>query len=138
MRAEQWIGLNDRAKALVKPNLNKFLYHEVGTRFYADGTKQDYDFEQYGSDIVQHVYRIYEGAFEGEHQLNGYTFSNGEEWYEEIQLEPWSSGPMTFLALKRKADDSWVKESLWTVADIEAVESGLVDEDSVKVEGDVR
>src|SRR6266850_3677036 len=104
MRAEQWIGLNDRAKALVKPNLNKFLYHEVGTRFYADGTKQDYDFEQYGSDITEHVYYVYTGAFDGEHQLNEYTLADGTILYEDLQLEPWSSGPMTFLALRRRAD----------------------------------
>ncbi|MEK9180319.1 MAG: hypothetical protein AAB897_02815 [Patescibacteria group bacterium] len=39
-------------------------------------------------------------------------------FYEEVQAEPWSSGPVFFLALQDE-DGNWVAETLWPEEDIE-------------------
>ena len=58
------------------------------------------------------------GAFDPS-PLMKYTLRNGRVLYELVQAEPWSSGPVTFLAL---ADEigCWLTKSLWADAEIEA------------------
>ena len=47
--------------------------------------------------------------------LYSYTIPEGEVWEEFIQAEPWSSGPMIFLAIKNSRgeikgwDDEWIE-----------------------------
>ncbi len=62
--------------------------------------------------------RSYSGMFGDEYPLYKYTFREGDVFYEEVQAEPWSSGPVFFLALQDE-DGNWVAETLWPEEDIE-------------------
>ena len=60
-------------------------------------------------------YDTFEGAFCNKFPL----FSYDEKYFEYVQEEPWSSGPMFFIALK-DAEGTPVSESLWTQEEIDA------------------
>ena len=45
--------------------------------------------------------------------LSRYRLADGRVFEEDIQAEPWSSGPVFFLALKDEHGE-WAPESLWS------------------------
>jgi hypothetical protein len=58
-------------------------------------------------------------GMEDEYKLNKYILPDGREYTEFVQAEIWSSGPMTFLAL-RDINEKVVPESLWDKISLEA------------------
>lgn len=54
----------------------------------------------------------FDGMFEETYPLHKYTMPDGTVYFEKIQAEPWSSGPVIFLALKN-AKGNWIPNSLW-------------------------
>lgn len=45
--------------------------------------------------------------------LSGYKLSDGRIFFEDVQVEPWASGPNSFLALKDESGE-WLASSLWS------------------------
>lgn len=123
MRAEQWIGLSPAAKAWLQMSVGEQtveVFHSVNG---AAPTKVG----EY-TEVPRELHRVQAGALGGEHPLYKYVTHDGIEIIEDIQLEPWSSGPMTFVAL-RGLDGKWVIPALWTRDAIDEVEIGLVELD---------
>jgi hypothetical protein len=86
MRTDQYVGLNERAKNLVA-RYTKVLREE------------------------------FEGAFGNKFPLYDYKNDCGHVVYSEyVQAQPWSSGPMFFIALKCLMA---VSNSLWNDQEIE-------------------
>jgi hypothetical protein len=84
MRTDQYIGLSQGGKKLVKDMIPKLVCH-------------------------------FDGAFGNSFPLYSYE----DKYCEFIQAEPWSSGPMFFIALQNNKDGSIIKESLWSEEEIE-------------------
>lgn len=119
MRTDQYIGLNERAAALVEGE-QILLYRETITREYPDGrTVTAGPKPVTGSNVRIEKYDDLEGAFGNDFPLFRYVMADGREFYEYVQAEPWSSGPCYFLAL-RDSRGNPVPESLWTDEEIEA------------------
>ncbi len=72
-----------------------------------------------GGDFVYSKGEEVLGMFEEPvHKLTTYKHKNGKEIEEYIQAEPWSSGPMIFLALRYKENKNPIKSSLWSEEEI--------------------
>lgn len=106
MRCDQYIGLNARAEALLR---TKSPCDKCGAGGGAD-----------------HIRGGYSASGFGETPLLGGFLQDGTIVYEKVQIEPWSSGPMFFTALVDKSG-AWIRESLWTADEVNAVEAGLVE-----------
>lgn len=58
------------------------------------------------------------GMFEDEYKLNAYLLKDGTKIYEKLQEDPWSSGPMFFLALVNE-NDEWIEATKWSEEEIQ-------------------
>lgn len=95
MRADQYVGLNDRAVALL----------------FGGKSNPALTIEQIG---------VITGAWDSVvADLRQYTLPNGCVYREKVQAEPWSSGPCYFVALVDETG-AWVPESLWTDEELAA------------------
>lgn len=118
IRMDQHMGLNDWAINFVAGEQVP-AYTEQGVRVYPDGKE-----EKFGRTITKSSVEMepsgghYFGMYGVEHPLSKYTFPDGRVFYEAMQADPWSSGPVFFLALKDE-NGEWVKESLWSDEEIE-------------------
>lgn len=120
MRTWQHIGFNDYAKKLLSKTKQVGERREEIRYPQPDGSHktvlgpwipiivEDYENELIGSEDVWYG----EGPC-----LERYTFSDGTVLESYVQECPWSSGPMTFMAL-RTPDGKPVPESLWTEEEI--------------------
>lgn len=113
-RSDQVIGLNSRAEKLIEGE-QVLQYIEHVTRVSPDGRKEELGpNEVYGSSVLcEESGDTFTGMFKNNYPLMKYTFPDGRILFEKVQAEPWSSGPMFFLALKDE-QGKWVKKSLWT------------------------
>ncbi len=117
MRCDQHRGLNGWARSNIEVMV---AVEERGTRTYPDG-----HVEQFARSVEENLVKCepsgltYEGMFGDEYQFLRYTFPDGRVWQEYMQAEPWSSGPVFFLALKDLATGEVIKESAWPDEEIE-------------------
>jgi hypothetical protein len=65
----------------------------------------------------------YKGMFGDDYSLTEYIMVDGSRYQEFLQADPWSGGPVFFIALKKynSNTDEWdvVEESLWSDSEIE-------------------
>lgn len=118
MRCDQVMGLNERADEIVEGG-QILLYTEEVTRKYPCGKIEtgitrpvsisDVKREPSGEHFC--------GMMDQEYPLFKYTFKDGHVLFERVQCEPWSSGPVVFLALQDESG-KWIEESLWTDEEI--------------------
>lgn len=123
MRTDQWIGLNRQAESFLENHFGKIdvirtllesvptgdgrvntsvISSQIQTRLNAVITKAS-DVSGAWTEVVGEL-----------KQYSKFSVPNIPWEFEEfVQAEPWSSGPMYFLALKR-FDGTVVEESLWT------------------------
>jgi hypothetical protein len=120
MRCTQFIGLTEKAKRWLQKHCRKIEYVETTTRDYLDK-----DGNVIKHEILPKVKRsildsedtpnVLKGMFdEDSHILKQYFMHNGSTVEEFLQAEPWSSGPMQFLALRFRDTKSVIHASLWT------------------------
>lgn len=107
MRMDQFVGLNDRAKALIagcgKPHFTG-RYEAMPVMVSEGGMHQEQTVQM---PVLEPCVRqeatgqTFSGMFEGEpgYPLHKYTTRDGKVYYEVLQDSPWSSGPVFFLAL---------------------------------------
>ncbi len=115
-RSDQYIGLNDWARALVHQRRD---VREVGDTILPNGDAVPFD--RKGTALVAGVETIGEivGAFSDcVAHLSRYTLPDGRVFDEFVQAEPWSSGPCYFIALK-DGEGNEVAESLWSDEEID-------------------
>lgn len=112
IREDQNIGLNEWARTLLQGVVTGV---ESGTRVYADGRKETFSERTFQEPLVKATpgAQTYQGMFGDEYPLLVYQLPDGRRFEEYVQANPWSSGPMFFLALKDAAGNV-VSESLWT------------------------
>lgn len=126
MRMAQPQGLNAWARKLVEGQ-EVLLYTERGTITYSDGREEPFEREIRGSNVKSQQYDQYIGmGYDDWYPLMSYILPDGIVVEEVIGFTVWSSGPMIFLVLKKNGE--LVKESLWSVEEVNAIEFGLVDE----------
>ena len=120
MRMNQHLGLNEWAEQFVagEPIL---LYTERITRLYPDERVEGVpDQPIHGSTVRSEPSgESFTGMFEDEYPLRKFTFPDGRVFYERVQADPWSSGPVFFLALQDERG-RWVPQSQWTEEQIQA------------------
>ncbi len=92
-RFDQFLGLNSWAKKTVN-----------ATGVIKKPSNQE---------LVKPTKGKFTGMFGDEYPLYMYTLPNGKVYFEEIQADPWSSGPVFFIALKNKRGN-WIPRSLWS------------------------
>lgn len=104
-RSDTLIGLNDRSKKFLQKNTLKDIYD-----IYVNNVlKKSYEKEK----SVTGLYK-YEGVFSPlDTYLPGYYLKDGSIVYEKVQVEIWSSGPVTFTCLVDK-DGKVLKDLIWT------------------------
>lgn len=112
-RCDQFIGLSDRAQALLDIPTRTRTHR--GWKIYADGLRV-VPFEE--EEIISAVIKEKIGDLPGQFEtivapLHRYTMPDGTVYVESLQAEIDSYGPMYFIALKRP-DGSWVEDTLWT------------------------
>ena len=121
MRTDQCVGLNERAKAIIVGEPVSVVM--TVTREYPDGWVTKETNQVFESTVKSEVYRTLDGAWNpGFLKLFKYTFPDGRILYEDVQAEPWSSGPVYFLALRDSeysVEWNWIPDSLWTDEEIE-------------------
>lgn len=117
-RSDQYIGLNDWACNLTSVMMDVI---EAGTQTYYDGKVENFERKhQINAVKIEPSGDTFEG-FEGPYYLSRYTLPDGRVFTEFLQAEPWSSGPMFFIALKDE-EGNVVPESLWTDEEICGIE----------------
>lgn len=118
-RTDQHMGLNGSAALLVSSE-RKFAYLKRETRFYPDGRVERVpDILVYELAVRKEPSgRYYIGMFDDRYELTEYTLPDGRVYSEYVQAEPWSSGPVFFLALKDE-NGNWIPESMWSEEEIE-------------------
>lgn len=118
MRTDQYIGLNPWARTFVEGQ-QEFLYTEEVTRTFPSGEVLVIAPRKVmGTNVVLSQYDEIEGAFGNTFPLFSYKFSDGREYFEYVQAQPWSSGPCYYLAL-RDGKGNPVPESLWPQEEID-------------------
>ena len=121
IRETQIQGLSAAARALVAGK-RILLYGESIVRTFPDGRVEDLgEHDVFGSDVKKEKSgETFHGMFPEEetYPLYRYTFPDGHVFEEAVQAEPWSSGPVIFLALKNE-NGEWVEESLWLQEEID-------------------
>ena len=110
MRCDQYMGLNDRAKKIVEGTVVSIQRKIIDT--YPDGRVEESTTEVEVSDVTIEDTETFAEGF-NKYPLYKYTLVGGTEYFEYVQEEPWSSGPMFFIALKDQNGNP-VKDSLWT------------------------
>lgn len=117
-RSDQYIGLNKWARDLLESQPQNRV-EIVGWRKTLDHTGKEVSAGPYDHAYSEPSYKVediaaVDGAWtEKFFTLHRYTLVDGTVYEEYIQAEPWSSGPMYFIALKTKGGMP-VVESLWT------------------------
>ncbi|MFC1678524.1 hypothetical protein ACFLZ9_02165 [Patescibacteria group bacterium] len=113
------MGLNRWAKRHAEGE-QVLAYYESVTRRYPDGHVEELPEEPVFVSSVKKEKsgETFMGMFEDEHSLHKYTFPDGKVYWERIQAQPWSSGPVFFLALQDK-EEKWITESLWSEEEID-------------------
>lgn len=109
IRMDQFMGLNGQATKILEEN-KVLVYTEQGERYFPDGNYEI--FTRQFCDIPKKVYDHYEGMNDCQYDLHEYTMKDGSKVREAVQAEPWSSGPVFFLALQDEKGE-WIKETLW-------------------------
>lgn len=112
----QHMGLNKWAREFVKGE-PVLVYGEWTTRVYTDGQTETFKSKSvYESSIKKEESgEFYSSSMldnEQRRPLHKYICPSGKVYFERIQAEPWSSGPIVFLALQDN-QGNWVPESLW-------------------------
>ena len=111
MRCTQVIGLSKRASKFLVDNLKiemkKCNCPDCKTQHREEMIEEVYDKET----------GVQAGMFDDGPELSRYRLKDDTWIYEYVQCDPWSSGPMIFLAL-RKEDGSPIQETLWTDEEI--------------------
>ena len=123
MRCDQYIGLNERAQKLVEPAKNELDYEVIAEeRRHPNGSSECIELEfprrVMKGNIVAHG--TFKGMFEDEYSLWEYHLPDGTVYREFVQADPWSGGPMFFVALKDSKGKP-VEESLWTESEIQGM-----------------
>ncbi len=115
IRMDQLMGLLPWAEEFVA-GTPVLCYTEEVTRIYPDGRKETCEPRLVHRSLVKEEKsgECFTGMFDQEYSLSKYTFPDGRVYFERVEKEPWSSGPMFFLALQ-DAKGNWVPESLWCV-----------------------
>lgn len=114
MRTTQVVGLHPRAKKIVTNWVDAV---EEVTRKYADGTEERYSRIVMADRSKREVYGYFDGMCGEEYPLHKWTLADGRVFYEYVQAQPWSSGPVVFVALEDEKRDT-IKESLWTAEEM--------------------
>jgi hypothetical protein len=119
MRSDQFMGLNEWASKFVQ-GVPILVYTEEVVRVYPDGRRETQPPRPVHESSTKRVEdgKTYSGMFEDTYPLGRYIFPNGQVYYEEVQAQPWSAGPVFFLALRDEKGE-WVPESLWPDEEIE-------------------
>ena len=122
MRCDQHVGLNAPAQALLTGCGKKHFsnrYETVQAVLVESGESVEVLVPVMEPCVRREPSgRSFYGMFEDEYRLNKYTLRDGRVYYEEVQADPWSSGPVFFLALKDE-DGNWVPETLWAQEEID-------------------
>ncbi len=111
IREDQYIGLNDWASHLVSDG-HIIGYTDYTRRVYEDKTVEDIETEGTKCLVKREPSGRTFDMFDNEYPLYKYTFPDGKVVQEFLQAEPWSSGPVIFVALEDEAGNP-IKESLW-------------------------
>lgn len=113
----QWMGLTQRAKDLIR---GETVDVEITTiRRYPDGREilvlsKEKEFNILRQKSARKVQNPFSGV---DYSLYDFIFPSGRVLEEHVQAQPWSSGPVVFIALKEK--DDWIPESLWSEDEIQ-------------------
>ena len=108
MRTTQFVGLTSDADNWLKENVR------ITKRRCSCPDCQ----HEHITEVVEEEYDITYGMCEDSFPLNKYQLKSGEWVYEYVQADPWSSGPVIFLAL-RQENGSPIPESLWSQEEID-------------------
>ncbi|OHB21464.1 MAG: hypothetical protein A2939_02930 [Parcubacteria group bacterium RIFCSPLOWO2_01_FULL_48_18] len=121
IRCDQFMGLNKWALNFVKGEPVLVCTEEV-TRVYPDGRRETLEPRPVHESSIkkEESGESYFGMFGDSYLLHEHTFPDGRVYFEKVQAEPWSSGPVFFLALQDENGD-WVPESLWAEKVIKAI-----------------
>ena len=119
-RLDQFMGLNEWASNFVKGEPVLVCVEEV-TRVYPDGRRETLEPRPVHESSVkmEESGEFYSGMFGDEYPLHKHAFPDGRVYFERVQAEPQSSGPVFFLALQDE-NGNWVPESLWAEETIKA------------------
>ena len=113
IRMTQHAGLNQWAQDFVRGE-QVLVCHELRIRDYPDGRRERHGpYPVYGSSVrKEEGDGSYSGMFEeeGRYPLHKYTLPDWRVFWEVVQAEPWSSGPVVFLALSTFSPDEirWI------------------------------
>lgn len=123
MRCDQYVGLNERAAALVAGE-KVLIYTETVLRTFPDGSTQRIGpLEVRGSNVIREVIGTIAGAYDDvAGELFRYRFADGRVYDEFVQETIWSSGPMYYVALLDVDAGAAVAESLWTHEELHGCE----------------
>ncbi len=109
-RSDQFAGLNPWARALVAGTPQPVS--EKGVRTSPDGSQTAFERSFTVSDVrAQESTEFYHGMFKDPYPLMVYLLPDGRRLQEFVQADPWSSGPVFFLALKENNEP--LAASLW-------------------------
>lgn len=111
MRCDQFPGLSESAKKFLETYGKK--RNKVVTIDGIVVEQKQILSEKIGMDKII-------GMYEMEHKTTAYELQDGSWVHEFVQCEPWSSGPMYFLALKRETGEP-IPETYWTEEEIQEV-----------------
>lgn len=140
-RFDQHMGLNEWARDFVEGD-PVVLYHEESVRTYPDGHKEFVENRPImGSTVSREPSdQCYEGMGGDQYPLWRYKFLDGRIFEERVQADPWSSGPMFYLALVEivNGQENWLQNSLWSefldVAEEEGMDDDAEEEDLLLLE----
>lgn len=93
MRTDNYMGLPGDARVFLDTNCKKVKCELVKT--FPDGSKT----ESFWSENYREKCDVIEGAFYNKFDLFEYELKDGRKVREEVQAEPWSSGPCYFIQL---------------------------------------
>lgn len=121
MRTDQFMGLNDWARELLKGCGKTHFTGRYETRdvVAVEGEEESkIEAPVFEPCVLQEKSGLsYCGMFDNEYALSRYILRDGRVYYEYVQAEPWDSGPMFFVAL-RDEEGQPVPESLWSEEEI--------------------
>ena len=111
MRCDQLIGLNAWAEDFVSSIRENCTEYTV--RLFEDNSVECSEPKEVQISQIQiEPYDKFYGMYENEYSLDKYIFPDGRIFHSYVQAEPWSSGPVIFLALKDENGEI-IPESLW-------------------------
>lgn len=115
MRCDQHMGLTETARKITENR--DVAYTEMTSRLFPDNHTEHLPAKEVL--VKPGVYDVYRGMFDQEYDLLEYRLKDGRILREFVQAEPWSSGPVFFLALKDKETGEAIKETLWSQEEID-------------------